>query len=203
MLQEGEALLDDKELAAQAADGDIDAFGGLFERYAREVFRLALSLGHRRAEAEDLMQDTFLAALEGIGRFEGRSSFRTWLTAIAFRQSSRHRRYHGLRAMESFDETSPGASAVARAGGRLDHRIDVHAMLDSLSDEHRAVLVLRELQGLSYDEIATALGIPRGTVESRLFRARTMLRERFEEYTTVRERPRNAVGIEPVETRHE
>lgn len=196
-------MLDDKELAAQAADGDIDAFGGLFERYAREVFRLALSLGHRRPEAEDLMQDTFLAALEGIGRFEGRSSFRTWLTAIAFRQSSRHRRYRALRAMDPFDETSPGAPTAHRVGARSESRLDVHAMLDILSDEHRTVLVLRELQGLSYDEIATALEIPRGTVESRLYRARTLLRERFEEYTTVRALPRNAVGIEPVETRHE
>ena len=203
MLQEGEALLDDKELAAQAAGGDIDAFGGLFERYAREVFRLALSLGHRRPEAEDLMQDTFLAALEGIGRFEGRSSFRTWLTAIAFRQSSRQRRYRALRSMEPFDEANPGEAPSFRTAGRHERRLDVHAMLDTLSDEHRVVLVLRELQGLTYDEIATVLAIPKGTVESRLFRARNVLRERFEEYTMVRERPRTAVGIEPVETRNE
>jgi RNA polymerase sigma-70 factor (ECF subfamily) len=196
-------LLDEQELAAQAARGDIDAFGGLFERYAREVFRLALSLGHRRADAEDLMQDTFLAALEGIGKFEGRSSFRTWLTAIAFRQSSRHRRYRALRAMEPFDELSPGTSAESRTDARHEQRVDVHAMLDTLSEEHRAVLVLRELQGLTYEEIATTLAIPRGTVESRLFRARNVLRERFQEYTPVRERPRGAVEIEPAETRHE
>jgi RNA polymerase sigma-70 factor (ECF subfamily) len=203
MRHEGKALQDDKELAAQAADGDIDAFGGLFERYAREIYRLALSLGHRRPEAEDLMQDTFLAALEGIGRFEGRSSFRTWLTAIAFRQSSRHRRYRALRIMEPFDETSPETAGALRASGRHERQLDVHAMLDTLSEEHRAVLVLRELQGLSYDEIARVLKIPRGTVESRLFRARHVLRERFEEYTTVRAKPRHAVGIEPVEIRHE
>lgn len=196
-------MLDEKEMAAQAARGDIDAFGGLFERYARDVFRLALSLGHRRADAEDLMQDTFLAALEGIGRFEGRSSFRTWLTAIAFRQSSRHRRYRAQRAMEPFDESSPGSTAAPGTNNRHERRLDVHAMLDTLSDEHRAVLVLRELQGLSYDEIATTLGIPRGTVESRLFRARNVLRERFQEYTTVRERPLGAEQIEPAETRHE
>ena len=108
-------MLDDKELAAQAAEGEIDAFGGLFERYAREVFRLALSLGHRRPEAEDLMQDTFLAALEGIGRFEGRSSFRTWLTAIAFRQSSRHRRY---RTRRSRWPTRPGPGHTRGCGSQ-------------------------------------------------------------------------------------
>lgn len=196
-------MLDDKELAAQAAEGDIDAFGGLFERYAREVYRLALSLGHRRPEAEDLMQDTFLAALEGIGRFEGRSSFRTWIMAIVFRQSSRHRRYRAMRAMEPYDEASSTMAISQDAGPRHAQRLDVHAMLDSLSDEHRAVLVLRELQGMSYDEMALTLQIPRGTVESRLFRARNLLRERFEEYQSVREKPRDAAPGEPVESRHE
>lgn len=196
-------MLDDKELAAQAAGGDLDAFGGLFDRYAREVYRVALSLGHRRAEAEDLMQDTFLAALEGIGRFEGRSSFRTWLTAIAFRQSSRHHRYRALRAMEPFDETQAGAAAPHETGVRQERRLDVHAMLDTLSDDHRAVLVLRELQGMSYDEIAATLQVPRGTVESRLFRARNLLRERFEEYQTVRHAPQGAGTGEPAESHHE
>jgi RNA polymerase sigma-70 factor (ECF subfamily) len=196
-------LLDDKELAAQAAEGDIDAFGGLFERYAREVYRLALSLGHRRPEAEDLMQDTFLAALEGIGRFEGRSSFRTWIMAIVFRQSSRHRRYRAMRAMEPYDEASSIMAISQDAGPRHAQRLDVHAMLDSLSDEHRAVLVLRELQGMSYDEMALTLQIPRGTVESRLFRARNLLRERYDEYQSVPRTPRDAAPGEPVESRHE
>jgi RNA polymerase sigma-70 factor (ECF subfamily) len=196
-------LLDDKELAAQAAEGDIDAFGGLFERYAREVYRLALSLGHRRPEAEDLMQDTFLAALEGIGRFEGRSSFRTWIMAIVFRQSSRHRRYRAMRAMEPYDEASSTMAISQDAGPRHAQRLDVHAMLDSLSDEHRAVLVLRELQGMSYDEMALTLQIPRGTVESRLFRARNLLRERYDEYQSVPRTPRDAAPGEPVESRHE
>lgn len=195
--------MDDRELAAKAAQGDINAFGGLFERYAREVFRLALSLGHRRPEAEDLMQDAFLAALEGIGRFEGRSSFRTWLTAIVFRQSSRHRRYGALRVMDSFDENQPVGAFLADSSGRQEQRLDVHAMLDTLSDEHRVVLVLRELQGLSYDEIAGVLNLPRGTVESRLFRARNQLRERFKDYQAVQSNSQQAITVETVESRHE
>jgi RNA polymerase sigma-70 factor (ECF subfamily) len=193
--------LDDDELAAQAAEGNLDAFGSLFTRYARDVYRLALSLGHRRADAEDLMQDTFLAALEGMGRFEGRSSVRTWLGAILVRQASRRRRYHRLRATEVLEEGD--ATVTVAPGTRNEQRLDVQAMLDTLSSEHRTVLVLRELQGMSYDEIADALSIPRGTVESRLFRARNMLRERFQEYQTGHRGPQSATLIAPVESRHE
>lgn len=201
MLQKGEDLLDDHELAAQAAEGNIDAFGSLFTRYARDVYRLALSLGHRRADAEDLMQDTFVAALEGVGRFEGRSSVRTWLGAILIRQASRHRRYHRLRVTEVLDEIA--ATATTAPGVRDERRLDVQAMLDSLSAEHRTVLVLRELQGMSYDEIADALRIPRGTVESRIFRARNVLREHFQEYQTEHREPQSAALSAPVESRHE
>ncbi len=201
MLYEGEYVLDDDELAAQAAAGNIDAFGSLFTRHARDVYRLALSLGHRRSDAEDLMQDTFVAALEGVGRFEGRSSVRTWLGAILIRQASRRRRYHRLRVTEALDEA--GATAISTPGVHDERRLDVHSMLDSLSAEHRTVLVLRELQGMSYDEIAEALRIPRGTVESRIFRARNLLRERFQEYQTVRPEPQSAALIAPVESRHE
>lgn len=193
--------MDDHDLAAQAAEGDLEAFGSLFTRYARDVYRLALSLGHRKADAEDLMQDTFVAAMEGVGRFEGRSSVRTWLTSILIRQASRRRRYLSLRHTEQFDESGHG---TAQPGSRKqEQRLDVHAMLDSLSQEHRTVLVLRELQGLSYDEIATLLQVPRGTVESRLFRARNLLRERFQEYDTTRPLPLIADLGAAAESRHE
>lgn len=194
-------MLDDDELAAQAAEGDLDAFGRLFTRYARDVYRLALSLGHRKADAEDLMQDTFVAAMEGVGRFEGRSSVRTWLTSILIRQSGRRRRYLSLRATEMLDES--GHPASQHASHKQERRLDVHAMLDSLSQEHRTVLVLRELQGLSYDEIAAVLHVPRGTVESRLFRARNVLRERFQEYQSTRPLPLVAEPGAAAESRHE
>lgn len=196
-------MLDETKLVRLASQGDVDAFGALFDRYAKDIYQLALSMGNGRGEAEDLMQDTFLAAFEGIGRFERRASFKTWLIAILFRQASRQRRYLGIRTTEVFDETRPaGAAARTGADGVHDSRLDVHAMLDSLSADHRAVLVLRELQGLSYDEIAETLEIPRGTVESRLFRARTILRERFQEYG-VRRVAERAPGKQNVESRHE
>lgn len=194
-------MLDDDELAAQAAEGDLDAFGRLFTRYARDVYRLALSLGHRKADAEDLMQDTFVAAMEGVARFERRASVRTWLTSILIRQASRRRRYLSLRVTEVLDES--GHPAEQRASQKQEQRLDVQAMLDSLSPDHRTVLMLRELQGLSYDEIAAMLHIPRGTVESRLFRARNLLRERFQEYQSTRPLPRVAEPGAAAESRHE
>ena len=150
------------------------------------------------------MQDTFLAAFEGIGRYERRASFKTWLLAILMRQAGRLRRYKNIRKTEVFDETSV-PDTQGNGGVRLqenhESRLDAHTMLESLSPEHRAVLVLRELQGLSYNEIAQALNLPRGTVESRLFRARAVLRERFHDYGNPRDGQLPA--RETVEARHE
>lgn len=198
--------MDDAKLIGQAARGDAEAFGALFNRYAQDVYRLAQSMGHRGGEAEDLMQDTFLAAFESIGRFERRSSFKTWLFAILFRQSSKQRRYQGLRKMEPLEAASApsGRNGCGHDAVHLDHarRMDAQTMLNTLTPDHRAVLVLREIQGLSYDEIAETLSIPRGTVESRLFRARSILRERFQEYGPSPAAPRATTDRKPVESRH-
>lgn len=195
-------MADEMDLVRRSAAGDAAAFGALFERYADDVYRLARSMGHAGEEAEDVMQDTFLAAFEGIGRFRGRASFKTWLLAILFRQSSRRHRYLGRRKTEYFDEYQPapgnGRARVNVAAG-IDSRMDAHTMLDSLSPDHRAVLVLRELEGLGYDEIAATLSVPRGTVESRLHRARAQLRAHFYEYQAARARRPG----KPEESRHD
>lgn len=191
--------MEEAKLVRQAAKGDVDAFGDLFSRYTKDVYHLALSMGHRGGEAEDLMQDTFLAAFEGIGRFERRASFKTWLLSILFRQSARRRRYLVIRQTESLDSKAQGA-ATPTVEMNHQSRLDAHTMLETLTPDHRAVLVLRELQGLTYDEIAETLEIPRGTVESRLFRARNILRERFQEYGADN---LPAPTRKPVESRHE
>jgi len=199
-------LLEEAELIIRATKGDTTSFGDLFDRYAKDVYRLARSMGHDGEEAEDVMQDTFLAAFEGIARYQGRSSFKTWLFAILFRQSSRKRRYLGIRKTDVFDEQLNGnrnGSGRPAEKARHESRMDVHTMLGTLSPAHRAVMVLRELQGLSYDEIAQALDIPRGTVESRLFRARKILRERFQEYNQACPAPAVAPTKKPVESNHE
>ncbi|HWB54504.1 MAG TPA: sigma-70 family RNA polymerase sigma factor, partial [Tepidisphaeraceae bacterium] len=122
---------------------------------------------------------TLLGAYRHIEKFEGRSSVKTWLTKILVRQvarshrSRKHRRHMSLGDMDI--EKPDGVP-------RTQKEMDVHQMLSVLSDEHRQVMVLREIEGLSYEEIADVLDVPRGTVESRLHRARQNLKERFAKY---------------------
>lgn len=149
-------------------------FDALVARHASELLGLAQSMLGNWADAEDVVQETFLGAFRGLERFDGRASERTWLTSILVRQVARRRR-DLARARVVRRPVDGGEAAPPKAGVGPD----VAAMLASLSEEHRDVLVLREVHGLSYDEIAAALQIPRGTVESRLHRARRALRERL------------------------
>ena len=174
----------DSRLVGSARDGDASAFHELVDRYAGFLFALALSLSGNAADAEDLVQETFSGAFRGLAAFEGRASVKTWLARILIRQSGRRLRYAHRRQAVALPL---GATAEPEAGGsspqaRAEARIDVTAAIGSLSAEHQQVIVLREMQGLSYDEMAEVLEIPRGTVESRLFRARRELRERLKDY---------------------
>ena len=187
----------DVELVQAARAGDPAAFHALVDRYAHSLFALAVSLSDNTADAEDLVQETFTGAFRGLGGFQGRASVKTWLSRILVRQAARHLRYARRRKatfipLEATSESSLGvASSHPRPGQRLDWasgqagadtRMDVMAAIRSLSPEHQGVIVLRELEGLSYDEMAEVLQIPRGTVESRLFRARRALQEQLKEY---------------------
>lgn len=166
------------------------AFHDLVDRHAAEMFRLAVALVGNAADAEDVVQDALAGALRGWEAFEGRSSARTWLTRIVMNQAARRRRDRKRRRMLSLSPTDDGAretprrSEPATAPPRVDVQMDVRAALDALSPEHREIVVLREYQGMSYDEIAEVLDVPRGTVESRLFRARQELKARLSAYLT-------------------
>lgn len=174
----------DIELVRGLAAGDDGAFQALIGRFANDLFGLAYSLVGNAADAEDVVQQTLVVVVNRIGSFEGRSSLKTWLFRIVMNLSSKSLRSRRVRrAMSLNDPDQPAAQSIAdrRTGAAaVDARMDVMAALDTLSSEHREVLVLRELQGMSYDEIAEALKVPRGTVESRLFRARRELRAKLE-----------------------
>ena len=117
-----------------------------------------------------------------MGGFRGDSAVKTWLTRILLRQAAgqlRKRKRLPVAGLEAAEMEAPSAAA---ATDRSDTRMDLAAALADMSEEHRQVLVLRELQGLSYDEIARILSVPRGTVESRLFRARKAMQERLKDY---------------------
>ena len=175
----------DHELVRRIRDGDEAAFRVLADRYADSLFALARSLLGNVADAEDVVQETFLGAFRRLGAFEGRSSVKTWLTRILLNQASKWQRSKHVRRAVSLQDDAPPAEAGVERGSHVtavEGRIDAVSMLQQLSPEHRQVLVLRELEQLSYEEMADVLRLPRGTVESRLHRARNELRRRFADY---------------------
>ncbi len=185
MAREGSHLLStDLELIKRARADDPSAFHELVDRHAGFLFALAYSLCGNVADAEDLVQEAFSGAFRGLRTFEGRASVKTWLARILVRQVARHFRSARRRKAEfvPIEEAADTHASAASPHAAADARIDVTAAIRSLGPEHQEVIVLRELQGLSYEEIAEVLDIPRGTVESRLFRARRALQERLKEY---------------------
>jgi RNA polymerase sigma-70 factor (ECF subfamily) len=187
----------DLELVRSAGGGDDDAFHTLVDRHAAMLFRVAQSLTRNRADAEDLLQETFVGAYRGLSSFAGRSSVKTWLVQILTRQAAKawhrsrhHRSARSIDAAAAGDDGNSGDAGVrGYAGDRalssespaaaVDRRLDVAAVLKQISAPHREILVLREIRGLSYEEIAQVLEVPRGTVESRLSRARAEFREKL------------------------
>lgn len=166
----------EEQIIRRARHGDLRAFHELIEAHGQYAYRVAYGLLGSAADAEDAVQETFLAAFKSIGRYEARSSFRTWLIGILTRQAALVRRKRPRMRLVS-DQAGTGSETAAS-----DAQMDIAGVLQQLPEEQRQVLVLRELQHMSYDEIATTLGIPKGTVESRLYRARAQLKLRLSGY---------------------
>jgi RNA polymerase sigma-70 factor (ECF subfamily) len=169
------------DLLRRAGAGDERACEEIMERYGPGLYRMAVSLVGSEADADDVLQETFAAAVGGAARFAGRSSVRTWLSRILVRQAARCHRGRGRRGW-LFLGGREDERAGRQTGEAGDVRMDVRAALEALSGEHREVVVLRELEGMSYEEIAVVLGVPVGTVESRLFRARRELKKHLADY---------------------
>jgi RNA polymerase sigma-70 factor (ECF subfamily) len=169
----------DAELLRRVYAGDQAAFRTLVDRHSRYLTAVAISLcGGNRADAEDLVQETFVAALTS--RFRGESSARTWLVQILVRRSAMLRRSRRREQGQPMAGETERSSRSEVAG--TDAKLDLAQMLAGLSDDQRQVIVLRELEGMSYEEMAATLHVPRGTVESRLHRARAALKQLFRGY---------------------
>jgi RNA polymerase sigma-70 factor (ECF subfamily) len=193
----------DRELVDKIRRGDKAAFCTLVERHAQQMLGMAYSLVGDATDAEDVVQETLLETMRKLDSFEGRSTIGTWMRGILVFKASklrRQRRRHqalplggdgttGSGVGDRGDLPGPSIPAPPEVGqtvAAVDSRVDAAAMLDTLSAEHREVVVLRELQQMSYGEIAELLKIPIGTVESRLYRARQELKKRFTEYSSCR-----------------
>lgn len=181
----GRDPIDDAELVAAARRGDRDAFRTLFERYHRRAYALAFGVLRHPDDALDVVQDAFIKAHKYLDKFEGNSSFYTWLYRIvmnlAIDHLRKHRRVKPVELDEQHLEESAGDDALlpkilggnpGRALMDKEIRARIDQALGELSDNHRAVLIMRELEGLSYEEMAQAMGCSKGTIMSRLFHAR-------------------------------
>jgi len=178
----------DAELVRRARRGDETACHEIVDLYSASLYRFAYSLVGNAADAEDVLQETFSGAFRGLRGFQERASLKTWLSRILVRQAARchrSRARHKAASLDALQEGSAGGRVeplAAPRGSDSAMRMDILQELQQLSADHREVIVLREMQGMSYEEIAGILGVPRGTVESRLFRARQELKERLKEY---------------------
>ncbi len=183
----------DLEAVTRAAQGDHDAFRVLVERYQDRAYGLALRVMRDEEQARDVVQEAFLKAYRSLGRFEGRSSFYTWFYRVvmnlcidAKRRQPRGRMVewdegHALETpvgagLDAVDPVRQQASGPAGDLERAELREAVRRAIEALPDDARQTLLLREVDGLSYSEIAKSLGIPKGTVMSRLHHARRRVR---------------------------
>lgn len=166
-----------------AKNGDQAAFGQLVQKYQKKVYALTVRMCPTPELAEEAAQEAFLAAWQGLPFFRGDSAFSTWLYRLSsnacvdlLRKESRH------QGPSLDDETASGevadiAPTPEAAAEHRELRDQIEAGLRSLSPEHRAVLILREIHQLSYDEIADTLNLEPGTVKSRISRGRRQLRD--------------------------
>lgn len=183
----------DLEAIRRCRGGDREAFAELVGRWQDRIHGAIFRMVKDAETARDLAQETFVRAYTKLGSFQGGSAFGTWLYAIALnqvrgemRKRSAQKRHDplSLDAMREaaggadVDPADPAAGAAERVSTSEQCR-RLLAEVDRLDPEHREVVVLRELQDLSYEEIAEIVGVPVGTVRSRLFRARAELRERM------------------------
>ena len=179
--------LSDADAVSRAREGDHDAFRVLVERYQGRAYRLATRLLGDPEQARDAVQEGFLKAYGSLGRFEGRSGFYTWLYRLVFNLCiDMKRRDRSSRHVEWDDEVAgdaaPGSDAPVATDpsaelGRGELREALAQAVARLPEDARRTLLLREVDGLSYAEIAEALGIPKGTVMSRLHHARRRVRQ--------------------------
>lgn len=189
---------DDLTLVRRAQDGDQAAFRTLFDRYHRRVFAVALGVLKNPQDARDVVQEAFVKVHRHLGSFQGASSFYTWLYRITMnlsidqvrrRKSARQVGYDDALKRDEDDLADPANSMPEYTGadpgkthGRKELAHKIQAALATLPEYHRQVILLREVEGLSYEEIAKVMKVPKGTIMSRLFHARRKMQAALADY---------------------
>lgn len=177
----------DDALIELARSDDGSAFEVLVQRYSSRIYALVGSMLRDRAEIEDVVQDVFFKVYRKLPGFEGKSSFYTWLYRVALNTAADHlkrKRNDRTQSVEDFAAVDVEAPGHAPETGIASDELRAHVAeaISSLPRKYRDILVLREYEDRTYDEISDILGCSKGTVESRLFRARARLKERLKAY---------------------
>jgi len=185
------AVSDDAQLIAEALAGKSTAFGRLVLKYQDRLYNTMVHVSGSTEDARDVVQDAFVQAFVKLDTFQHSSAFYTWLYRIAFNMAASHRRrWRPTRSVEqgrevSGEEPIDTQESAEKRLEQLERGRQVRRALAELSEEHRSVLVLREIDGCCYETIAEVLDLPIGTVRSRLHRARVQLREQLKEVLMV------------------
>lgn len=181
----------DQLLVERVQAGDKRAFDVLVSKYQRRLMRLVSRLVHDPAEAEDVVQETFIKAYRALRHFRGDAAFYTWLYRIGINTAKNYLVTQGRRAATSSDADAEQAESFDEGNKLRDNNTPesvlaskqiaatVNAAMDVLPIELRTAIVLREIEGLSYEEISEIMACPIGTVRSRIFRAREVIAEKL------------------------
>jgi len=188
----------DRELVAKVQEGDERAFRVLFDRYHRRAYAVAFGVVKNQQDALDIVQEGFIKVHRHIGTFHGSSSFYTWLYRIIMNLAIDHvRRRKNAKGVEYDDRVGRETDDSGGDGTLLPRIMDsnpsktvirrellekIQAALEELPEYHRAVIVLREIEGLSYEEMSQVLEVPKGTIMSRLFHARKKMQVALSDY---------------------
>ena len=188
---------EDAVLVRQVQEGDAGAFATLVSKYQDKIYNACWRMCGHEDDARDLTQEAFFRAYQGLAAFKGQSGFYTWLFRIAVNLALSHRRKASYRAAQSLDQPvgygTQAESLLARMADRsasspsghvvqAELQARVEAAIASLDPEHRTVIVLRDIEGMDYAQVADVLDVAVGTVKSRLHRARAALRELLAPY---------------------
>lgn len=188
--------LDDRALVAQAQQGDVAAYDQLVQRHQSKIYGLIYNMTGNQQDTEDLVQEVFIKGFKVLKRFKGKSSFYTWIYRIAinrtinFIKKRRNRSALSLNDMDVAVENDPAYVELSaresplRDASLAELQEKLNNALHTLSEKHRAVVVLHEIQGIPHDEIAKMMNCSPGTVRSRLFYARQQLQNELSEYVT-------------------
>jgi len=179
---------DDRALVEQVKAGQTQSYGELVRRYQDRIFNTCWRICGHLEDARDLTQEAFLKAFENLDGYRQESGFYTWIFRVATNLAISHRRSAGRRRALLDGQAGLARSQADALVRRMESEGEVPqesgdesgriaAMLQTLDDEHRAVVILRDIEGFDYQEIASILGVPAGTVKSRLHRARMTLRD--------------------------